>query len=147
MGARTEITIDLGVRGIPVDELLVSSATRRYERGLWSRRRTTAGGSGGSPHRASHASAADAPAIPISTRERFLRIEVENGDDRALRMIEVRAIGHSRVLCLRAGTPAPTWCFTATRASLPAITAVYVIFASLLVTYCCYQRASGAMTT
>ncbi|HEX3242817.1 MAG TPA: hypothetical protein VHQ97_07030 [Solirubrobacterales bacterium] len=108
VGARTEITIDLGVRGIPVDEVLVSSATRRYERrvvvsssndGRRFRRIAVSRISrfGGEKH----------PAIPISTRERFLRIEVENGDDHALRMIEVRAIGHSRVLLLEGGHPGP----------------------------------------
>src|SRR5262249_56728179 len=32
VGPRSVITLDLGVQGIPVDEVLVSSATRRYER-------------------------------------------------------------------------------------------------------------------
>jgi hypothetical protein len=108
VGARTEITLDFGVEGMPVDEVLVSSSTRRYERTVVVSSSTDGRRFGRiAESRISRFGGEKHPAIPISTRERYLRIEVENGDDNALRMIKVSAISHSRVLLLEGGHPAP----------------------------------------
>lgn len=107
-GTRTTVTLDLGFRGVPVDELRIAAATARYERpvtifGSNSRQRfvpLTAArifrfpGSGSAP-------------IPIATHYRYIRIEVDNGDDTPLHGLAVSAWGRSRPLLLEGGHPPP----------------------------------------
>jgi hypothetical protein len=107
-GRRTVVTLDLGFRNVPVDELRIAAETARYERpvtilGSNLRQRfvpLTAArifrfpGSGSAP-------------ISIGAHHRYVRIEVDNGDDPPLRGIEVSAWSRSRALLLEGGHPLP----------------------------------------
>lgn len=107
-GTRTVITLDLGFRNVPVDELRIAAETERYERpvailGSNSRQRfvpLTAArifrfpGSGSAP-------------ISIRAHHRYIRIEVDNGNDAPLRGIEVSAWSRSRALLFEGGHPPP----------------------------------------
>lgn len=107
-GERTVVTLDLGFRGVPVDELRIAAETARYERpvtisGSDSRQRfmpLTAArifrfpGSGSAP-------------VPIRAHHRYIRIEIDNGDDAPLRGIEVSPWARSRALLLEGGHPPP----------------------------------------
>lgn len=107
-GMRTIVTLDLGFRNVPVDELRIAAETARYERpvaifGSDFRQRfvpLTAArifrfpGSGSAP-------------IPVGAHYRYVRIEVDNGDDAPLRGIEVSAWSRSRPLLLEGGHPPP----------------------------------------
>lgn len=121
-GARTTLTLDLGFRNIPVDELRVAAAaTARYERpvaiyGSNSRRRFTL-------LRAARVlrfpGSSSAP-IPVRAHHRYIRIEIENGNDRPLRGIEVSAWSRSRALMIEGGQPPPyTVYYGDSRASAP----------------------------
>jgi hypothetical protein len=120
-GAHTIVTLDLGFSNVPVDELRITAKTMRYERrvtilGSNSQQRfaplTTARivrfpGSGSAP-------------ISVGAHQRYIRIEVENGDDPPLRGIEVSAWSHSRALLLEGGHPPPyTVHYGSSRASAP----------------------------
>ncbi len=107
-GTRTIITADLGFGDVPVDELRVSAATPRYERPvtiLGSNRRgrfvplTTA--------RVFRFPGSTSLPIDTRARRRYLRVEVENGDDPPLRGIEVSAWSRSRALLVEGGRPRP----------------------------------------
>ena len=107
-GTRTIVTLDLGFRDVPVDELRIAAGTARYERpvailGSNLRQRfvpLTAArifrfpGSGSAP-------------IPIGAHHRYIRIEIDNGDDPPLNGIEVSAWSRSRALLLEGGHPLP----------------------------------------
>lgn len=107
-GARTIVTLDLGFDNVPVDELRIVADTKRYERhatilGSNSRQRfvpLTAAKIVNFP------GAGSAP-IPVRAHHRYIRIEVDNGDDPPLRGIEVSAWGYSRALLLEGGHPPP----------------------------------------
>jgi hypothetical protein len=117
-GARTIVTLDLGFRNVPVDELQIAAKTARYERpmailGADSQQRfiPLAGarifrfpGSGSAP-------------ISIGAHHRYIRIEIDNGDDAPLRGIEVSAWSRSHALLLEGGHPPP---FTVYYGSSPA---------------------------
>jgi hypothetical protein len=120
-GTRTIVTLDLGFRGVPVDELRIAAATARYERpvaihGSDFRHRFTPltaarvfrfPGSGSVP-------------IPIRAHHRYIRIEIENGDDAPLGGIEVSAWSRSRALLLEGGHPDPYAAYYgSSRASAP----------------------------
>lgn len=107
-GTRTIVTLDLGFRDVPVDELRIAAETARYERpvtiyGSNIRQRfmpLTAArifrfpGSGSAP-------------IPVRAHYRYIRVEVDNGDDAPLGGIEVSAWSRSRALLLEGGHPPP----------------------------------------
>ncbi|HET8863868.1 MAG TPA: hypothetical protein VFM94_11535, partial [Solirubrobacterales bacterium] len=107
-GARTVVTLDLGFRNVPTDELRVAAETVRYERPmaifgsnsgqrfvpLTAARIFRFPGSGSAP-------------ISIGAHHRYIRIEVDNGDDPPLRGIEVSAWSHSRALLFEGGHPPP----------------------------------------
>ncbi|HEX9966455.1 MAG TPA: hypothetical protein VGB06_00770 [Solirubrobacterales bacterium] len=108
VGERTVVTLDLGFRNVPVDEFRIAAATGRYDRpvtilGSNDRRRFV-------PLAAARifrfAGSSSAP-VPIGTHHRYVRIEVENGDDAPLRGIEVLAWSRSRALLLEGGHPRP----------------------------------------
>ncbi|HEY5816432.1 MAG TPA: hypothetical protein VIS95_08875 [Solirubrobacterales bacterium] len=107
-GTRTIVTLDLGFRDVPVDELRIAAGTARYERpvtilGSNSRQRfvlLTAARTFRFPGSAS------AP-ISIGAHHRYIRIEIENGDDAPLRGIEVSAWSRSRALLIEGGHPLP----------------------------------------
>jgi hypothetical protein len=107
-GTRTIITLDLGFRNVPVDELRIAAETARYERpvtilGSNFRQRFV-------PLTAARIfrfpGSVSAP-IPTGAHRRYIRIEIENGDDTPLRGIEVSAWSHSRALLLEGGHPLP----------------------------------------
>ncbi len=107
-GTHTIVTLDLGFRNVPVDELRIAAETARYERpatilGSNSRQRFV-------PLTAARIfrfpGSASAP-IPIGTHRRYIRIEIENGDDAPLRGIEISAWSRSRALLIEGGHPFP----------------------------------------
>jgi len=107
-GTRTVVTLDLGFRNVPVEELRIAAETARYERPvaffgsnsrqgfvpLTAARVFRFPGSGSAP-------------ISIGAHHRYIRIEIDNGDDAPLRGIEVSAWSRSRTLLLEGGHPAP----------------------------------------
>lgn len=107
-GARTIVTLDLGFRNVPVDELRIAAETARYERPM------AIFGSNFPQHRVPLAAArifrfpgsGSAP-ISIGAHHRYIRIEIDNGDDAPLRGIEVSAWSRSRALLLEGGHPPP----------------------------------------
>jgi len=120
-GTRTIVTLDLGFRNVPVDELRIAAETVRYERpvaifGSNFRQRfvpLTAArifrfpGSGSAP-------------ISIGAHHRYIRIEVDNGDDAPLRGINVLTWSRSRALLLEGGHPPPyTVYYGSSRANAP----------------------------
>jgi uncharacterized protein DUF3999 len=105
---RTILTLDLGFRNVPVDELRIASQTARYERpalisGSNSRRQyeplTTA--------RVFRFPGSSSAPIPVAAHHRYIRIEVENGDDAPLRGIQISAWSRSRALMLEGGQSPP----------------------------------------
>ncbi|HEX6665817.1 MAG TPA: hypothetical protein VF081_04420 [Solirubrobacterales bacterium] len=107
-GTRTVVTLDLGYRNVPVDELRIAAGTARYERPV-----TIIVSN--SQHRFVPLAAArifrfpgsDSAPIPIGARHRYIRIEIDNGDDPPLHDIEVSAWSHPRALLLEGGHPLP----------------------------------------
>jgi hypothetical protein len=104
----TIVTLDLGFRNVPVDELRITAKTARYERpvailGSNLRQRFV-------PLTAARIfrfpGSASAP-IPIGAHHRYIRIEIDNGDDAPLRGIEVSAWSRSHALLLEGGHPPP----------------------------------------
>jgi len=107
-GGRTVVTLDLGFRNVPVDELRIAADSERYERPV-----TILGSNDGTrftPLAAARifrfAGSSSAP-IPIGAHDRYIRIEVDNGDDPPLRGIEASAWGRSHALLLEGGHPSP----------------------------------------
>jgi hypothetical protein len=108
-GTRTIITLDLGFRRVPVDELRIAAGTPRYERPV------AILGSNHLGRRFAPLAAArifrfpSSSSAPISVRarHRYIRIEVDNGDDAPLRGIEVSAWSRSHALLLEGGHPRP----------------------------------------
>lgn len=107
-GARTIVTLDLGFRNVPVDELRITAETGRYERpvavfGSNVQQRFV-------PLAAARISrfpgSVSAP-ISIDAHHRYIRIEIDNGDDAPLRGIEVTAWSRSHALLLEGGHPPP----------------------------------------
>jgi hypothetical protein len=107
-GTRTIVSVDLGHRNVPVDELRIAAATTRYERPV------AIFGSNDGRRFAPLAAArifrfpgsSSAP-ISVVAHHRYLRIEIENGDDAPLRQVDVSAWGRSHALLLEGGHPAP----------------------------------------
>jgi hypothetical protein len=121
-GKRTIVTLDLGFRNIPVDELRIAAETVRYERPV------TILGSNFRRQRFVPLTAAKilrfpgSASVPISVgaHHRYIRIEVDNGDDEPLRGIEVSALSRSHALLLEGGHPPPyTVYYGSPRANAP----------------------------
>jgi hypothetical protein len=121
-GRRTVVTVDLGFRNVPVDELRITAETARYERPvailssnfrprfvpLTAARIFRFPGSASAP-------------ISIGAHHRYIRIEIDNGDDAPLRGIEVTAWSRSRALLLEGGHPPPyTFYYGNSSANAPA---------------------------
>lgn len=108
-GSRTIVTLDLGHGDIPVDELRITAANERYERPVlisgpdFRQQRflplTTA--------RILRFPGSDSAPIPIRAHSRYIRIEIENGDDPPLHGIDVSAWARSRAIVLEGGHPLP----------------------------------------
>lgn len=118
---RTIVTLDLGFRNVPVDELRIAAGTARYERPV---------AIYGSNHRRGFVplttarvfrfpGSSSAP-ISIGAHHRYIRIEVDNGDDAPLRGVEVSAWSRSRALLVEGEHPRPyTVYYGNPRASAP----------------------------
>jgi hypothetical protein len=120
-GTQTIVTLDLGFRNVPVDELRIAARTARYERPV----EISGSNSGrrfvplGAARIFRFPGSASAP-IPIGAHHRYIRIEVKNGDDAPLREIEVSAWSRSRALLLEGGHPPPyTANYGSSRADAP----------------------------
>jgi len=103
----TVVTLDLGYR-LPVTLLNVRAATSVYERPL-----EILGSSDGSSWiplaegRLFHFEGAVQDPIAIDAQTRFLRLRIENGDDKPLGAITVSVLGHPRMLYVKGGAPGP----------------------------------------
>lgn len=107
-GRSTIITLDLGSRRVPLDELRITADTQPYERpvaifGSNDRRRFL---SLGAARIFRFLGSSSAP-IPLQARHRFVVVRIDNGDDSPLRGIDVTAWSESRALVLEGGHPGP----------------------------------------
>jgi hypothetical protein len=102
LGNRTVITLDFGFRNVPVDELRIRAATRRYDRPVHveARNRSAAAWSFVSSGRISRFEGSVASPIPVGVRARYVRVSIDNGDDPPLDRIDVRALSRSFALVL-----------------------------------------------
>lgn len=107
-GSQSVVTLDLGYENLPVDELRIRAKTPRYERAV-----VVLGsndGRGFAPvavGRISRYSGSSLVPIPIAARYRYLRIEIENGDDPPLAGVRVEASSGPRALLLERSSPGP----------------------------------------
>lgn len=109
-GRETIVTLDFGLRRVPVDELRVTAATPAYDRPVvveltndGAGRRWSVTSSG----RISRFEGSSASPIPVHGRARLVRVRIENGDDPPLERLAVRAFSRSFVLLLEGGHPTP----------------------------------------
>ncbi|MEZ5077472.1 MAG: hypothetical protein R2725_08520 [Solirubrobacterales bacterium] len=110
VGTRTIVDLDLGFRDLPVDELRVAAGTGRYERPveIYGTNRRSRFVPLAAARIFRFAGASSAP-IPVGAHHRHIRVEIDNGDDRPLREIEVSAWSRSRTLLLEGGRPQGTY--------------------------------------
>ncbi len=105
---RTIVTLDLGFRNVPVDELRIAAGTARYERPVAifgsNRQRRSEPLTAARVFRFPDSSSAP---IAVGGHHRYIRIEIENGDDAPLRGVEVSAWSRSRALLVEGGHPRP----------------------------------------
>ena len=107
-GGRTVVTLDFGYRNVPVDELRITAATRRYDRQVVvEATNNRAAWNFVSSGRVSRFQGSVPSPIPVGTSARFLRVTIDNGDDPPLEGIEVRALSRSYALVLEGGHRAP----------------------------------------
>jgi hypothetical protein len=104
----TVLTLDFGVRGVPVTELDVSASDERYDRVVRveaaNRRETWAPVGTG---RIRRAPGELSPRIELVSEWRYLRVTIENGDDPPLSDVRVEAYGPSFALMVEPGHPTP----------------------------------------
>jgi hypothetical protein len=107
-GSRSLITLDYGYRNLPIDQLLVDARTARYDRPV----EILGSNDGrdfvpvGTARVARFPGSRPAP-IEIGAAYRYLRIEVENGDDVPLSAVQVKAWSRSRTLLIEGGRRGP----------------------------------------
>lgn len=107
-GSRTLITIDLGAGKIPVDELEIEADADRYDRPV--RVLGSNDGRGYVPvggGRIFRFDGTRSDPLSIGARHRYLRVEIENGDDRSLSGVEVEARSRSHAILVEGGPPRP----------------------------------------
>ena len=109
--AATVVTLDLGHRSVPVDEVRIAAVTPRYDRAV------EANGVYG---RIVRTGSARVERIPVATRRRFVRIRIENGDDEPLRGLRVTALARPRTLLVEPGHPGPLTLLYGGRVDKPA---------------------------
>ena len=107
-GSRTTVTLDFGYRNMPVDDVLVTASTPRYDRPavvdasnngrVW-RNVTYA--------RFSRYEGSPPAPLNVGVRARYVRIRIDNGDDPPLTGIRVGASSRSHALVLEGGHRAP----------------------------------------
>ena len=103
----TVVTLDLGYR-LPVTLLDVRAATSVYERPL--EVMGSRDGSSWLPLAEGRLFKFDGAAqdpIAIDAQTRFLRLRIENGDDKPLGAVTVRVLAHPRTLYVKGGAPGP----------------------------------------
>ena len=107
-GSRSIITLDFGFRRLPVDELQIEAASPRYERPVQilgsNDRRHFAPLAGARIFR--FAGSRSTP-IAVGAHHRYLRIEIENGDDVPLSGVRITARSRARTLVLEGDRPRP----------------------------------------
>ena len=104
----TRIVLDLGYANVPIDELEVSSRTRRYNRparieGSNDRRRWTPLATA----RVFRLRGVGPTSIRVDARHRYLRLTIFNGDDPPLEGIDVVTLARPRPLLVEGGHPRP----------------------------------------
>jgi hypothetical protein len=120
-GEHTIVTLDLGFDSVPVEELRIAAGTDRYERPVAILGSNNDHGlvplTGARIFR--FAGSSSAP-IPLRAHHRYIRIEIDNGDDPPLRGIEVSAWSRSRAVLIEGGYPRPyTIYYGSRRANAP----------------------------
>lgn len=109
---RTIATADLGFRNMPVDEVRVRARTKLYDRPI-----RVEGSNGGdawallAQGRVFRFPGSVETTIPLASRHRYLRLTIENGDDRPLDHIGVAPHAFSRPLLAEGGHPGPVRAF------------------------------------
>ncbi len=116
----TRVVLDLRYRHMPVDELYVTAATKRYDREA-----SVAGSNDGrtwtelARTRVFRLTRSVSSPIDVQARDRFLRVTIFNGDDEPLRGIRLRAVARSRALLVEGGHPGPVHLLYGDPASRP----------------------------
>jgi len=109
------VSIDTGFANVPVDELRISSSTSRYDRAFT----VTAGGVVVAAGRLVRTTGRAATVVPVSTRSRFLRLRIENGDDPPLRHLRVQVLARPQPLLLEGGHRRPLTLYYGARVAAP----------------------------
>ena len=108
-GRRTVFELDLGYRGIDVDAVRIEAANRRYDRPVrvlaTNGVRPFLGVGAGSIER--YGKNPRTAAVPVSSRFRRLRVEIDNGDDPRLRGVRVVPVGDRNGVLVEGGHPGP----------------------------------------
>ena len=117
---RTVVTLDLGFRRVPVDRLRLASSTRIYDRTIEIRESDDSR----IWYRAAFGRAFRVPGsvdqvIEAGTASRYVRLVIENGDDRPLAGLAVTALADSRAIVVRGGEPGPLRLLYGNRSSVP----------------------------
>jgi hypothetical protein len=107
-GRRTVLLVDLGSAHMPVDQLRLTAATRRYDRPIEIEaqdpgERWTLVASG----RIFRYYGRSSPALDVGVRARRLRITISNGDDPPLRTMRLEALAQPERILVEGGHPAP----------------------------------------
>lgn len=104
----TVVELDLRLAGVPVDELRLTSTTPRFDRTV-----EVAGSDDGLSYftlargRIFRFDGEAATAIPLQAEQRYLRVTIDNGDDRPLELVRVEAARRSRAVLVGGGHPGP----------------------------------------
>jgi hypothetical protein len=104
----TIVTVDLGFRNMPVDEIRVLSSTNLYDRPVQVEASNTGQRYGlyaqGRVFRFQESVDAN---IPLEGRHRYLRLTIENGDDAPLEGLRVEALARPRTVLVAEGFEPP----------------------------------------
>jgi hypothetical protein len=100
-GDTTVVRLDLGHRRVPVDELVVTSSSPRYDREV------EVTGGGFSYGRIVRHGLVRITRLPVHVDGRSVQVRIENGDDEALAGLRVVALARPRTLLVEGGHPAP----------------------------------------
>lgn len=104
----TVTDLDLGFRNVPVDSIRIRSDTRQYVRVV-----TVAASNNGvdfvplEQAEIAHFPGVDLTQVPVSSRYRFLRVTIENGDDEPLAALGISAEAYPRRILLAGGFDTP----------------------------------------
>ena len=104
----TIVTVDLGFRNMPVDEIRVLSSTKLYDRPV----QIEASNTGEryvlyAQGRVFRLSESVEATIPLEGRHRYLRLTIENGDDAPLEGLRVEALARPRTIFVSEGFEPP----------------------------------------